>query len=75
MSRVKIKCNFEFALCSLKNGKRVYREGDECRWIIMDKKNKDSPCLIRRNENGSFQPWQPSQLDIFAEDWFIEYIE
>lgn len=71
--------DFSEALKLLKNDKRVSRSGWNGRGLSIkaqypdDNSKMGNPYLYidARSLGGTLNPWQPSQTDLFAEDWFV----
>lgn len=76
--------NFEFALDSMKKGKRMCRSGwnGKDMWVVkVDDWTVDvilsgavegllpKPFLAMKTADNNFVTWTPSQTDLFAEDW------
>lgn len=68
--------DFSAALCALKRGRKVSRDGwnGKGQYIEMQKPDINSkmtkPYLYIKTVDGSLVPWTPSQVDMFADDWY-----
>ena len=73
--------DFSWALRALKDGCRVARKGWNGSGMHLEVQNPDSnskmthPYLFMSipecREGTRLLPWQPAQVDIFAEDWMV----
>ena len=67
--------NFGQALEELKNGRKIARQGwnGKGMWLnlqIVDKNSKMGHNYIyMKGADDKFFPWNPNNLDMFAEDW------
>jgi len=71
--------NFSDALTELKNGKALHRVGWNGRGLKVKVQHPDDNSKMGNRYTyidatalgGTLNPWQPSQTDLFADDWQI----
>lgn len=67
--------NFGDAICALKAGKHVARNGwnGKGMWLALQRPDANSkmtlPYVYMKTADGQVVPWLASQTDVLAEDW------
>lgn len=68
---------FPTALSLCLQGFRISRKDWADQWVSVmpadDEADMTRPYLYQKTNNGDLEPWTPDQVDMFAEDWVVEY--